>query len=91
MLWPSGWGCAEARRRDTKLDYEAIADIVDQKAFAQKAVLSRCSGALFSFRAKKTESIDKYMREMRIDSMRELLGYRETELKNQENVDEFSI
>jgi hypothetical protein len=54
-------------------EYDLIKDIPEQKAFALLAVKSKCSGALFSLRAKKVHSFRQYFAEMQIDNLVKLL------------------
>lgn len=56
--------------------YDSIKDIQNQKEFALKACATKCSSALFSFRAKKTPSIRRYLADIHIDSAMGLLGYK---------------
>lgn len=61
---------------ELETQYAAIKDITEQKAFALQAVKSKCSGALFTLRAKKVHSFGQYFAEMQIDSVMKLLGYK---------------
>jgi hypothetical protein len=61
---------------ELETQYAGIKDITEQKAFALEAVKSKCSGALFSLRAKKVHSFRQYFTEMQIDSLMKLLGYK---------------
>jgi hypothetical protein len=54
--------------------YEKIADIESQKEFAQQAVLSKCSSALFAKRNNGT-TITKYLSEMKVENFAAVLGY----------------
>lgn len=56
--------------------YSVLSHIESQKEFALCATKSRCSGALFNLRAKKTPSIRQYIADMRIDALAPLLGYK---------------
>lgn len=57
--------------------YAQLQDIVSQKEFALRALAeSRCSAALFSRRAQKTESFGAFIREAHIDTVVKLLGYK---------------
>jgi hypothetical protein len=57
--------------------YDQLRDIEEQKSFALRAIKeSRCSSALFSLRAKKTESFRTFFREAHIDTVVKLLGYK---------------
>jgi hypothetical protein len=67
-------------------DYDRIASIETQKEFALKAVKSRLSAALFCVRAKKSESIRRYVAEMRIDQLMAVLGYKSAEEPLQQEV-----
>lgn len=57
-------------------DYARLRDIPEQKAFAQQAVVTRCSAALFSVRAKKADSIRAFFRDANINLVLDQLGYR---------------
>ena len=57
-------------------DYARLRSIPEQKDFAAEALKTRCSGALFALRAKKTPSIRQWLRDARIDLVMTLLGYR---------------
>ena len=61
---------------ELETEYLSIKDIPEQKAFALKAVKSKCSGALFSLRAKKIHSFRQYFAEMQIDGVMKLLEYK---------------
>ena len=67
----------EAFANEIEAEYESIKDIVDQKEFALKAVNSKLSGALFQKR-KMGVSIKKYMAEMNIKHLADLLNLRDT-------------
>jgi hypothetical protein len=75
----------EAQRRygalvsEVKAQYEEIRDIPEQKEFALKAVKTRLSGALFKLRKDGT-SIEKYIADMNIKNLIELLGMRDEEI-----------
>lgn len=56
--------------------YAPIRDVASQKDFALEAVKSRLPAALFCLRGKKCESIRAYIRDMNIDNLISLLGYR---------------
>jgi len=58
-------------------DYERLAGIPEQKAFALEAVKTRCSAALFMVRARKAPSIADYFRTMQIDQLVKLLGVKD--------------
>lgn len=58
-------------------EYDSIKHIKIQKEFAFAALRSRCSGALFAYRAKKVDSISDYLRQMHIHKVMTLLGYKE--------------
>ena len=55
-------------------DYQRLKDIPIQKDFALEALKTKCSGALFSLRAKKVVSIRQFLQEMRVDNLMNLLG-----------------
>ena len=61
-------------------DYERLRDIEQQKAFALEAKETRCPGALFAVRARKVESVAAFFRQMRVDSLMQLLGYKGAEI-----------
>lgn len=63
---------------ELEADYAKISDIQSQKDFALLACKSRCSGALFSYRAKKVPSIRTYLKDIQIDSVMKMLGYKTT-------------
>ncbi len=64
-------GCLIAELKDK---YAAIEGLQIQKDFALEAQKTRCSGALFMLRAKKTPSIDAYLANMNIDTLASILG-----------------
>ncbi len=64
---------------DVESDYERLKGIETQKEFALHACKTRCSAALFSVRAKKSDSIKAFLREFRLDNVVELLGYKANE------------
>jgi len=61
---------------ELETEYDAIKDIPEQKAFALQAVKSKCSGALFTLRAKKVHSFKEYFAEMQVDNLMKLLAYK---------------
>lgn len=58
-------------------DYQRLKDIPIQKDFALEALKTKCSGALFSIRAKKVASIRQFLQEMRVENLMNLLGEKE--------------
>ena len=58
-------------------DYARIKDIPIQKDFALEACKTACPSALFSMRSKKHSSIETFLRDMRLESVVELLHLRE--------------
>ncbi|MES2359947.1 MAG: RNA ligase [Gemmatimonadota bacterium] len=62
---------------EVEADFASLRGIEAQKDFAIRAVKTRCSAALFAVRAGKTSSIRRFFAEMRIESLMQLLGYRE--------------
>lgn len=62
---------------ELEAEYEKIRHIPVQKDFALKAVKTRCSSALFTLRSGRTPSIRRFLAEMNISSLMELLGLRE--------------
>ena len=62
--------------QELQQEYEGIKHIQNQKEFALQAVKSRCSGALFAYRAGKVSSIGEFLKSMHIDKMMKLLGYK---------------
>jgi hypothetical protein len=66
----------EAFANEIEAEYESIKDIGDQKEFALKAVNSKLSGALFQKR-KMGVSIKKYMAEMNIKHLADILNLKE--------------
>jgi hypothetical protein len=54
--------------------YLRICQIPVQKDFALEAVKTRCSGALFSLRAKKVDSIREFLAGMQIDGLAKILN-----------------
>jgi hypothetical protein len=71
----------EAQRRysaflvQVEADYERLKEIPVQKAFAEEALKTRCSGALFAVRSKKAPSCKAFLQNMQIDKLLEYLGY----------------
>lgn len=63
----------EALVNATEADYTAIQGVASDKEFAQEALKTRCSAALFSLRRKKTSSIRRFFAEIRIDFLLQLL------------------
>lgn len=57
----------------TKVFYETIKGIENQKEFAFEALKSPVSGALFAIRSGKTKSFEKYFSEIHIDRLYEVL------------------
>lgn len=57
-------------------DYARLCDIAEQKAFAQQALVTKCSAALFAVRAKKAESVRAFFRDASINMVLDQLGYR---------------
>ena len=70
-------GKFETFANEIETEYETIKSIEDQKEFALKAVNSKLSGALFQKR-KMGVSIKKYMAEMNIKHLSDLLNLRDT-------------
>lgn len=62
--------------------YKANSSIENQKEFALSIKGCRCSSALFSLRAKKTTSIRRFLSDMNIDSVMNLLGYKTSNEKD---------
>lgn len=62
--------------RQLEADYLRLCSIPVQKDFAVEAVKTRCPGALFAVRAKKADSIRGFLKDMRIDAVMEMLGYK---------------
>jgi len=58
-------------------DYDRLHGIPSQKDFAIEAVKTKCSAALFSVRAKKTDSIKSFVNSMRPEQLMSILGLRE--------------
>lgn len=58
--------------------YEKIKDIPVQKDFALEATKTKCSSALFSMRSGKATDFRSYLRDMNIQSVLTLLGYKDT-------------
>ena len=69
-------GKFETFASEIEAQYETIKDISDQKEFALKAVNSKLSGALFQKR-KMGVSIKKYMAEMNIKHLADILNLKE--------------
>jgi hypothetical protein len=57
-------------------DYEGLKNIRSQKEFAQQAVLTRCSSALFQIRSGKARSARDYLTQAHLDRVCEWLGVR---------------
>jgi hypothetical protein len=70
-------GKFETFANEIEAEYETIKDIGDQKEFALKAVNSKLSGALFQKR-KMGVPIKKYLAEMNIKHLADLLNLRDT-------------
>ncbi len=66
-------GVLKALKLELETAYLQIEDFPDQKAFALEAVKTRCSGCLFSLRAKKVKTVDEYLAKMNIKNLMELL------------------
>lgn len=64
---------------EVEADYASLSSIESQRDFAMEAVKTRCSSALFSVRAKKSNNIRDFLREYRIDNVVTLLGYKADE------------
>lgn len=69
----------ESLVKELQDDYNEIKNINNQKEFALKAIGSRCSGALFAYRAKKVGSITEFLRQMHIGKIMALLGYKDND------------
>jgi hypothetical protein len=75
----------EALIKELEVAYQKIETIPIQRDFAQAALKTRCSSALFAVRAKKAPSIRHYLTTLRIEQLVELLGYkRDTEINSTE-------
>ena len=59
----------DALVKQVESDYNDLNGILVQKEFAFGAVKSKLPGALFALRAKKTESIKHYLKDMRLDNI----------------------
>lgn len=64
---------------ECEADYERLRHIVDAKAYALEAVKTRGQHALFAVRRKKAESVRAFFRDLRIESLMDLLGYKRGE------------
>lgn len=60
-----------------EIEYEKIKDIPIQKDFALAAKNSKCSAILFQYRGKKILTIREGLKNIHIDSLMKLLGYKE--------------
>jgi hypothetical protein len=71
---------AEAKAKVDAIDaelsaaYEAIKDIGDQKVFVQAALKTRCSGAMFNVRSKRSPSIQAYVATMPLPALIALIA-----------------
>jgi len=57
-------------------DYESLKDIPLQKDFALAALKTKSPNALFAVRAKKSSSVPEYFRNIRLETLCDLLGVR---------------
>jgi hypothetical protein len=63
-------------RFEVESDYKRLCDIPEQKAFALEATKTRVPAALFQLRAKRVADVGVFMRDMQIDALLKLVGYK---------------
>jgi hypothetical protein len=52
---------------ELEMKYNTLKFIADQKEFANEALKTKCSGAMFAMRAKQTKSVRDYIMDMRLE------------------------
>jgi hypothetical protein len=72
----------DALVNELEIAYERIKDIPVQKDFALEALKSKCSGALFSIRAKKFNTFKDYLADINIKSFMEILKIKDNTPEN---------
>jgi len=62
---------------ELETEYNKIKNIENQKEFALKAIKTKCSGALFSVRSGKAQSIKEFVIKMNVNKLMILLGFKD--------------